>query len=125
MALVMAAAPQDGALRDRQAAKPAQITLLCADLSRIGRPHRCVLVSRGELRRRAMRVLRMAALAALAWPGGALPSAVAKPCITIVTHDDDRLGFRNACGVCRRAVWSWGAGQSYFSREGKVEGVWH
>ena len=71
-----------------------------------------------------MRILRIAALATPALPVGAVSPAAAKPCITIVTHDDDRLGFRNACGVCKRAVWSWGGGQSYFSREGKVEGVW-
>jgi len=69
-------------------------------------------------------MLRVAALVALALCGGMRPAA-AKPCITIATHEDDRLDFRNDCGVCRRAVWSWGAGQSFFSRDGAVESVWH
>lgn len=68
-------------------------------------------------------IARTAAFAALALCGEA-PPAAANPCITIVTHEDDRLGFRNACGACKRAVWSWGGGQSIFSRNGTVEGVW-
>jgi hypothetical protein len=75
-------------------------------------------------RRHLMTMERAAALVAVAVLCGGMPPAAAKPCITIVTHEDDRLGFRNACDVCKRAVWSWGSGKSYFSREGKVEGVW-
>ena len=68
--------------------------------------------------------IRPATLVILAlWCSG-IGSATAEPCITIVIHDDDRLGFRNACDRCKRAVWSWGAGQSFFSRDGRVEGVW-
>jgi len=66
-----------------------------------------------------MRRLPLAALVALAL----LPAAAA-PCIGIVTEAGDRMGFRNACGECKVAVWAWGAGQSTFSRDGKVEGVW-
>jgi hypothetical protein len=69
-------------------------------------------------------VIRLLALVGLAALDVGLLPAAAEPCITIVIHEDDRLGFRNACGVCKQAVWSWGAGQSYFSRDGKVEGVW-
>jgi hypothetical protein len=71
-----------------------------------------------------MKIVRLSALVGLAISGGGLRSAMAEPCITIVIHEDARLGFRNACGVCKQAVWSWGAGQSYFSRDGTVEGVW-
>jgi hypothetical protein len=71
-----------------------------------------------------MKIVRIAALVVFALPCSGTRPAAAKPCITIVTHEDDRLGFRNACGVCKRAIWSWGAGQSYFSRDGKVESVW-
>jgi hypothetical protein len=71
-----------------------------------------------------MKIVRVAALVVLALSCGGVPPAAAKPCITIVTHEDDRLGFRNACDRCRRAVWSWGGGQSWFSRNGKVESVW-
>jgi hypothetical protein len=71
-----------------------------------------------------MKAAAVASLVGLVLACCATRPAVAKPCITIVTHKDDRLGFRNGCDLCKRAVWSWGAGQSYFSREGKVEGVW-
>ncbi len=76
------------------------------------------------LRLPPMRIARIATLVGLALLCGGMRLAVAAPCVTIVTHEDDRLGFRNACGVCKRAVWSRGAGQSVFSRDGKVEGVW-
>lgn len=68
-------------------------------------------------------IARTTALVALALCSGVDPAG-SNPCITIVTHEDDRLGFRNACGACKRAVWSWGGGQSIFSRDGTVEGVW-
>ncbi|HET7593808.1 MAG TPA: hypothetical protein VFK49_00075 [Stellaceae bacterium] len=68
------------------------------------------------------RLLPLALLAALAL--AAARPAEAAPCIGIVTTEGDRLGFRNACGECKVAVWAWGAGQSTFSRDGKVEGVW-
>ncbi len=71
-----------------------------------------------------MRIKRIALLVGLALCCGGTHAARAAPCITIVTHEDDRLSFRNACAVCKRAVWSWGAGQSVFSRDGTVEGVW-
>jgi hypothetical protein len=72
-----------------------------------------------------MKIVRLLGLAGLALStGGALRPAAAEPCITIVIHEEARLGFRNACSVCKQAVWSWGGGQSYFSRDGKVEGVW-
>jgi hypothetical protein len=71
-----------------------------------------------------MKAAAVASLVGLVLACGATLPGVAKPCITIVTHEDDRLRFRNGCDLCKRAVWSWGAGQSYFSREGKVEGVW-
>jgi hypothetical protein len=67
--------------------------------------------------------LTLAALAALALLAVARPAAAA-PCIGIVTAPGDRMAFRNSCGDCRVAVWAWGAGQSTFSRDGKVEGVW-
>jgi hypothetical protein len=71
-----------------------------------------------------MKAAAVAALVGFVLACGAARPAVPNPCITIVTHEDDQLGFRNACDRCKRAVWSWGAGRSYFSREGKVEGVW-
>jgi hypothetical protein len=72
-----------------------------------------------------MKTMGLLGLVGIALSGGGLRPAMAEPCITIVIHEDAaRLGFRNACGVCKRAVWSWGGGQSYFSRDGKVEGVW-
>ena|SRR5258708_2433393 len=71
-----------------------------------------------------MKIVSIARLLPLLLLCSGMPPAAAKSCITIVTHEDDQLGFRNACGICKRAVWSWGAGQSYFSRHGKVEGVW-
>jgi hypothetical protein len=70
-----------------------------------------------------MIVSRHVALVALAWALAGVPAA-AKPCLAVVIHDDDRLTFRNVCGVCKRAVWSWGAGQSWFSRQGTVESIW-
>jgi hypothetical protein len=71
-----------------------------------------------------MRSVPLAIFAALALMAAAPRPAAAAPCISIVTAQGDRLGFRNACGECKVAVWSWGAGQSTFSRDGKVEGVW-
>lgn len=71
-----------------------------------------------------MRMRHLAALVGLALLSGGAGPAVAAPCVSIVTSEGDRLGFRNACGTCRIAVWAWGAGQSVFSREGRVEGVW-
>ena len=71
---------------------------------------------------RSMKIAQLAALVALV--GGAVTPAAAKPCVTIVIHEDDRLGFRNSCSLCKRAVWSWGGGESWFSRNGKVESVW-
>jgi hypothetical protein len=66
---------------------------------------------------------KAAVLVALGWALGGAPTA-AKPCLAIATHDDNKLTFRNACGACKRAVWSWGAGQSWFSRGGRVESIW-
>jgi len=71
-----------------------------------------------------MKIAQVAAPFALALLCGPVSPAAAKPCITIVIHEDDRLGFHNACKLCKRAVWSWGGGQSWFSRNGKVESVW-
>jgi hypothetical protein len=70
-----------------------------------------------------MRCLPLAALVALALVA-APRAASAAPCIGIVTAEGDRMDFRNSCGECKIAVWAWGAGQSTFSRDGKVEGVW-
>jgi hypothetical protein len=70
---------------------------------------------------RAASLLALLALLASALPPG---EAAAAPCIGIAAGAGDRLEFRNACGECKVAVWAWGAGQSTFSRDGKVEGVW-
>jgi len=71
-----------------------------------------------------MRRLPLAALVALALLAAAPRPASAAPCISIVTAEGDQLGFRNSCAECKVAVWAWGAGQTTFSRDGKVEGVW-
>ncbi len=71
-----------------------------------------------------MRAALLAAPVGLALLSGGTGPAAAAPCVTIAIEQGDRLGFRNACGGCRVAVWAWGAGQSVFSRGGKVEGVW-
>jgi hypothetical protein len=51
-------------------------------------------------------------------------TAHAAPCISIFTPEGEQLGFRNACDRCRVAVWAWGAGESYFSLDGRLHGVW-
>jgi len=87
-------------------------------------PTRSAEPFRTPQRKHSMKAAAVAAMVGLVLASNAPRPAAAKPCITIVTHEDDQLGFRNACSVCKRAVWSWGAGQSWFSRNGKVEGVW-
>jgi len=83
----------------------------------------CGGLSMPDQHRRLMIVARLATWVALTWTLGGMPAA-AKPCLAIAIHEDDRLTFHNSCGICRRAVWSWGGGKSWFSREGAVESVW-
>jgi hypothetical protein len=63
-----------------------------------------------QQRKHSMKAAAVAATVGLVLTSGAPWPAVAKPCITIVTHEDDQLGFRNACSVCKRAAWSWAQG---------------